>query len=73
MCDEVINLLAPRLMAMPGSQGPSAVVEHFGWRVGVFVRGRRWFSIALNTARDQVIQAAGVIADATIDFTGKAS
>ena len=32
---------------------------------------RAGFSIALNTARDQVIQAAGVIADTTIDFIGK--
>jgi hypothetical protein len=32
---------------------------------------RAGFSIALNTARDQVIQAAGVIADTTIDVIGK--
>ena len=32
---------------------------------------RASFTIALNAARDQVIQAAGVIADTTIDFIGK--
>ncbi len=32
---------------------------------------RAGFSVALNTARDQVIQAAGVIADTTIDVIGK--
>jgi hypothetical protein len=32
---------------------------------------RAGFSIALNTARDQVIKAAGVIADTTIDVIGK--
>lgn len=32
---------------------------------------RAGFSIALNTARDQVIKAAGIIADTTIDVIGK--
>lgn len=32
---------------------------------------RAGFSIALNTARDQVIQATGIIADTTIDLIGK--
>jgi hypothetical protein len=32
---------------------------------------RASFTIALNTARDQLIQAAGVIASATIDLVGK--
>ena len=38
---------------------------------GTDTADRAGFSIALNTARDQVIQAAGVIADTTIDFIGK--
>ena len=38
---------------------------------GTATADRAGFSIALNTARDQVIQAAGVIADTTIDFIGK--
>lgn len=32
---------------------------------------RASFTIALNTARDQIIQAAGIIADTTIDLVGK--
>jgi hypothetical protein len=32
---------------------------------------RASFTIALNTARDQVIHAAGIIADTTIDLTGR--
>jgi hypothetical protein len=32
---------------------------------------RASFTIALNTARDHVIQAAGVIADTTIDLAGR--
>ncbi|WP_431306148.1 transposase [Mycobacterium hubeiense] len=38
---------------------------------GTTTADRAGFSIALNTARDQVIQAAGVIADTTIDVIGK--
>jgi hypothetical protein len=38
---------------------------------GAGTADRAGFSIALNTARDQVIQAADVIADTTIDFIGK--
>jgi hypothetical protein len=38
---------------------------------GTGTADRAGFSIALNTARDQVIQATGVIADTTIDFIGK--
>ena len=38
---------------------------------GTGTADRASFSIALNTARDQVIQAAGVIADTTIDVIGK--
>ena len=38
---------------------------------GTGTADRAGFSIALNTARDQVIQAAGIIADTTIDFIGK--
>jgi hypothetical protein len=38
---------------------------------GTATTNRAGFSIALNTARDQVIQAAGIIADTTIDFIGK--
>jgi hypothetical protein len=32
---------------------------------------RASFTVALNTARDQLIQAAGVIASTTIDLAGK--
>lgn len=38
---------------------------------GTATADRAGFSIALNTARDQVIAAAGVIADTTIDLSGK--
>lgn len=38
---------------------------------GTATADRAGFSIALNTARDQVILAAGVIADTTIDLIGK--
>lgn len=48
----------------------TAMADATGTRPGVDP-DRASFTLALNTARDQLVQAAGIIADTTVDLVGK--